>query len=522
MEKRRRKTAPEAPDTPPITTLSNHNLTMDVNSYITLSSHAPRLGPMQLPSPEHVERVESIPKEMTGLRKRYLHALQKNLTARHEYMVLVHDSSIKDMAPARANGQITSLSEHVELLRLKRRHQELRILQRYLTQLKQIDAAQTNFRGEKSRGHERAPPASVHHHDIGGNMRSDESFGALVRKLEIALVRARHQADRERQQLTQAEKNANLLSTSMKQKNRRHALAATRKELVAWMESKLSRSPSSESDQEDNLLREEQTLSHIQRLQNEISDEYTRYLGIRKKIIHLAATITTTHQQSHSRESVPPSQSVLPNPSFQSPATSLLPFILRQIRDPKQIHQFHRQQTAYITILSEKERHKTITELSRLADESHLLPAYSMHASQARFQRAAAAIASVPISDIMTVSKEEDEMDSRLSRWSSATHASTETTRGFVAGHLGKAGEAVEDGHEWLARLKTLLGEDQVIQHNETDARGSDHDDDEDVWALAAEPAQVRYAKRTCTMAKGPWVGLLGDIGLKRHHEERE
>jgi hypothetical protein len=496
---------------------------MDINSYITLSAHAPKAGPRQLPPPEHVESVKSIPREITGLKRKYLEALQKNLSARNEYTILVQHDYIEDLAPTPANVHVTRLSEHVELLRLKKRHEELRILQRYLTKLKQTDSARTDFLDQKRpRGCEQGLALPVYYHGTGDNAQSDESVVALVRRLEIAVICAKHQADRERQLLTQVEKNVDLPSTPMTQRNRSRALAATRNELVAWMDSKLSQSPSNENYTEDDLLHEEQTLSPTRQLQSEITDKYLSYLDMRKRMIGMAAKIATTNQQPPAEISAPESKSVLLDSPIQSPVTSLLPFILKQIHHPKQNHQFHRQQTSHITILTNKERNKTITEISRLADESHLLPTYPTLTSQDRSKHSAAAHASVSLPRHVMARATKNEMSSRLNAWSFATHASRETTNEFVAGHLGKGEEAVEEGHEWLGMLKELVGEDEDIRHDEAEAEDRDHDEDEDVWALEAEAGLSKQAKQARSEAKGPWAGLLGNVGLKRHGKIHE
>ena len=472
-----------------------------------------------MPCPEHVEKVNSIPREITGLQRKYLEALERNLAARNEYNVLAHQNTIKHTRSASANNvQVARLSEHVKLLRLKERHDELRILQRCLTNLKQTNTPRADISDlKKAQEYEQAPAVSIYHHATSKDTCSDESVGSLMRKLEIAVICAEHQANRERQLLGQVQKDAEISDTSIKETNRSRAIAATRNELVAWMEDKLSNAPSGESSPEDDLLHEKQRTSVIQQLPSDILDKYSRYLDLRRRIIDLLAAISRANQRPSPRKLAPESKSVRPDQPSQSPGSSLLPFILTHIQRPTQVHHFCRQQSTHLTILSDKERRKISTELSRLADESHLLPSYPILVSQDRFKHAGSAVTSKSLSDEANFSQERNDIGRRLDAWAFAADTSRQATHEFVAANLGQGDKAVQEGLEWLGRLKDLLGENEDLEHEETGDGHGDPDEDEDVWALQAGAGQPKQAKRVFSESKGPWVGLSGDVGLRKH-----
>jgi hypothetical protein len=496
---------------------------MDVRSFVTLSANAPKARPEQLPAPEYVAAVRSIPNEITGFERRYLEALQKNVMARKEYNVALDYKSAQQPNLAQVDIHGTHLSDHVGLLKLKARRQQLRILQKYLTRLKQTDTAKADFLDlKKVQRYESNCHSPEHQHSVRDIFQGDESVDALVRRLEVVVIRAKHQVDRERRLLEEVEKNAAASPLLVKQKSRPRALAATRDELVAWIEGNLSESFCIQNSVEDDLQQRKQADAPILRLQSEIMNKYEKYIEARQRMLQLVSMITRATRQPPAEQQLHDSQTT-PRPAPHQPITqSLLPFVSTQIKYPARLHQLHRQQTSYLNTITKKIHSKTASELSRLAYESHLLPSYPMLAQQCRLKHAVAAIAPKPPCSEAVASDGEVEIDRRVEAWVFAADAAKEATGKIVSGQLESAGKAAEAGKRWLARLRELLGDGVEVGQNKC---GSAHGDrekddgkeaDEDVWALEATAGPFAGRKWAGTESKGPWMGLYGNVGPRK------
>lgn len=500
---------------------------MDVRSYVTLSADAPKAGLKQLPLPKHVEAVRAVSKGTTGLERIYLEALNKNVTARREFNVLLQQST-QQSSPPRMHAHGTPLSEHVELLRLKKRNEELHVLQRYMTKLQSTRAARADFLGLKTIPRFQLGSLSpAHQHASGGSGQAVDSVDALVRRLEMAVISAKYKVDHEHRLLTEVEQDVSAIPVSVKQERRSCALAATRDELVTWIEDKLSGSQSNEKGLVDEGLQEQQTESLIPQIRSEIMEKYDQYIKVRKRMLDLISDCTIVTEQPQPEVQASKTKSNSPAPSSQTPSLSYLPFILTQIHHPTQLRQFHRQQTTHLSSLMNKERSKTTFELSRLADESHLLPEYPMLAQQDRFKHATTAIASKGLLASAVASDEEIEMSRTMEAWSFAADSAREATGEIVIRHLERGGEAVKEGERCVEKLRELLGnEGGAGQEKSRSGSGSgngdgdsDQDDGEeyeDVWALEAAVGHLASSKQAVEGIRGPWAGIGGDVGLKK------
>lgn len=492
---------------------------MNINSYITLSSNARKVGPNRLPLPECVEGVTAVPKDITGLERRYLDALQQNVRARRAYSALFENPAQQPSASHRV-PQGSSLSEHMELLRLKQRHQELQVLQSCMTELRRTAAARPESLGlGKFLGHDQNPASPQYHHLNGGIDQAQDSVHALVRQLEIAVLRAQDQVDLERQLLVEVERDVLVEPAFIKQRNRPRALAITRDELVSWIDDKLPHATSDEICIEDQVLRRQETEPPTSQLHGEIMGKYDKYIKLRKEMLGLLSGLAKANQ-CHVRDVKPvQSQSKPSIQSFQSKNPSLLSSILSQIHRPTQLYRFYTQQNTHLAALTDKQRKTTISELSRLADESHLLPAYSDLSHGNQFERVTAAIASKPLLRDPMVSDGPNEVSRRVEAWRSAADAATKASEEIVESHLAKGHDAIDEGNKWVARMQELLVDSQFGQNE----RGSERDDgalnnrdeDEDVWTLEAAVGPLAGGSGF-QGTEDQWAGLRGDLGLKR------
>jgi hypothetical protein len=490
---------------------------MDVDYYITVSDHALEAESRQLPPSEYVTAVRAIPKEANGLERKYLEALQKNVTARKEYHALLQQNHTELGNSKQVRVREARLSEHIDLLRLKKRHEELRILGWYMTKLKQTDASKSDFLDfKKVQRHESFPVPSGYHHLENAGIEPKESVGMLVRQLEIAVIRAKHEADCERKLLREFEDVITPLDGHGIRGNRPRALAAARDELVSWMEGKLSDPTSNRTRAEDDAVEEERAATSISQVRSEILEQYDRYVEARKRMLELTSSITRFTQQLASIKEPPKLEKIPPVSYSQQPTnSSILPFIVTQIHYPRQVHQMQRHRANHLTALIASECNRTNAELSRLADESHLIPTYPLLAQHDRFKHASVAIASRGLAEPI-VAGHESQMNKRIEAWAFAAGAATQATKDFVKGHLGRGEEAVEEGEDWLGRLRELVGDEALLVHNDKRDNEAGQDEEEDVWAIEADMDQQKRGKRITPDTKGPWAGLRGDLGLRK------
>lgn len=124
-----------------------------------------------------------------------------------------------------------------------------------------------------------------------------DSFDSLVRRLEKAVISAKYRVEHEHALLNQAERKVGVISAIDSQKNRLCALAATRDELVAWIEEKISSSQSNEESMLNKGVQAEQTESAIHRVSHTIITG--RDYGEVQPVHYNAQKIARLHSQLH-------------------------------------------------------------------------------------------------------------------------------------------------------------------------------------------------------------------------------
>lgn len=486
-----------------------------------LSFNTPKPALGRLPLAERVEAVRPIPKEIKGLERQYLEALQKHVRARTEYNPLVQDSTPPPLSVSRMKVQRTALSERVELLRLKKRHEELQILQRYMAEIKDMPASkQATFDLKRQRRHQLDSLSARYRHPRGETDQPKDSVNYLVRRLEMAVISAKYRVDREHSLLTKVEQDNIVTHCQDKQKNRSQALAATRDELVSCIEDKLSTTQSHEMDSVGSLRQENQTESPIKPLQSEIMEKYHIYLKLRQRMLDLMSDLATSAQHLTARVQKGEAQSDAPILFSQPQAQPVLPFLQTQIWYPTQVYRFQRQQNIHLTSLVNTERSKTTTELSRLADESHLLLSYPMLFQRDRFKHATAAIAARSSLSDATTRDEGDETSKRMDAWAFAADAAILASEETIRKQVAKGSEAIDDGEKWVERLRELLGRDGELRqvdegHRDETGFEDDEEEGEDVWAVEAALDLSMRRQHAAGVKKGLWAGLQGDMGMR-------
>ena len=502
-------------------------LTLYLASLITFPDERP--SHFQLCNPETALEVKSIPREVIGLRRQYLKEVQANIKARHDYQDLLAqragpDETGEDVADV--GDGLARLETHLRLLQLRKRREEVQITQHYLEKLKETNPAKDGgFHFKQHPIDEDVTTASLQTPlEIDDGSTGRDSTEALMKKLERAVIRAKYQLEREERLLAEV-KARHPKDSSTDQDNdpgpRLNALAATRDELVRFLEEKMS-SDSIEYDNSAHSAVENGAVSALDReqVQEEIQAEYEKYLTARRRLLDVASIALSASGGSGSHDTlygkdteVVDNRVGAPLPAITQPALSALPFVGEQLLPLLRNQRAHALQRSYTSKVLNTERRKALDSLDLLADESHLLPAYPIMARQARFKNVVSALGGPKKPDHAMVDAEDtDEMIKRVEAWEFAAEEASKAGDGFVMDKVNYGNERLDGAEGSLALLDKLLGKDPQKL-----AAAGHGGDEADIWLEAAgadtENAQNRRA-RPIQQESGPWVGLNGTVGL--------
>ena len=161
--------------------------------------------------PKDAVEVKSIPKEVVGLRRQYLKEVQANIAARRRYQELVEQTATsKNIAKGIDEdcGGVEKLQTHLRLLKLRKRHQELRITKHYFEKFQATNPAASGcLQPGRSPVDENAHVGTVYQArkaHAESSPSPGEDTKALLRKLEMAVLQMKHQLGQEKSLLAEA------------------------------------------------------------------------------------------------------------------------------------------------------------------------------------------------------------------------------------------------------------------------------------------------------------------------------
>ena len=504
-------------------------LTLYLASLITFPTENP--SHLQLCSPDTALEVLDIPKEVAGLRRQYLKEVQANIKVRQDYQNLLAITRSGDAnvttRTGEADGGSTKLETHLKLLQMRKRHKEVQIIRHCLEKLKETNPAKDgglDFKSPQLDGEELPQVTSVE--GINGADGHGENTKALMDKLERVVVGAKYSLEREQRLL--AEVKARHATDSSQDRvidpeARVAALSATRDELVRFLEEKMLNAAVEDEDVPGQVAEKGSELaSDREQVQKQIRAEYGRYIGAREMVLESAVkalypsqapgsenTSTFTHEDSKEAEN---RNRALASPAGQSNG-SLLPFVAEQVLPLLQNQNVAALQNSYTTRVINTERAKALDNLERLADESHLLPAYPIMARQERFKNVAAAFgAQRKLDQGMVGPEESDKITRRVEAWAFAAEEAAKAEEYFVVEKIRHGNERLDKAGESLAVLAQMLGSDQ-----ENSELGGEDNGEADIWLEAAGADQKKAQSqrlRPSRLEQGPWAGLNGKIGV--------
>lgn len=465
---------------------------------------------------------------ISGLRKELLKSLRANIKARREYDRVSNANalgnggdltSIRDVASSTYSttnipGKSNPLDSYLALIRQRKRHERLRILQDYVDNIEQKSAAATSFLDQKSPQISRLPqiPGDIIASSAPSAQESDQkAMKDLVLGLEQAVLRAKFQLKREKQLLEQLKTKTSRdycgdLDSAPGNVQVLQALGRTRNELITWVEEELGKAGDSapEEGHEMHLQYSQETKESIEDQLTLVKAQYGRYVQARKTFI-----VTVTDAIEPDLEITPPDKKEgdveePENENGPSITWILSPYI-RELQLVSNEQKASIQQKSHLTVSLAKQHKETAHLFDRLAHESHLLPAYPRPGSKASGRDHG----QFDLDEM--AGKETPSASHRARAWTYAAETASAATKDAVLANVEEGQAANEGTRGILSTLEQLLGH----KNGRTEAVP----DDDDIWTSDTKPSKARSSKSTQKTKLTPnhgdiWAVLDGHLGV--------
>lgn len=443
-----------------------------------------------------------------GLQRDYLKALHAAIKAQREYESTSQKQTENETKAAQASGlnDGSRLEQHLAAIKLRRKQDRLQTLGNYLDLLGQKAAASPDFvqPEEVFKGTRRLPdvPKTVMSGFTVDNDSAKSDLKALVDRLEKAVLRSKLLLKKEEQLLEEVKSRSTATPGSISDGAKLAALNATRNELISWMETELGKAsaadefPAQEAEEggraeakADKVTTEEQLAL--------IKERYASYISARKALIHLIA-------QSPKLSIKPPekapglaeSESAPPAPS-----THLITPYIKNLLSIAHEQKASLAQKSHLNGVLAKQTEETSKALSRLAEESQLLPDHPTR------RRNGGHGGGLP-------DKSDHEITSLAIPWVSAADSAKLATLEAVAEKIEEGQITLEGSTKYLAEIDQLLGRNIVIQ--DESANGDATEDD--IWLAETQtPRKGSKAPPKSDAAaehRDVWSLLDGNLGL--------
>lgn len=486
-----------------------------------------------LSAPGSAVQVPKVPKELSGLRKDYLRALQANVKARNEFKELsehplnAKSDDTRHLGPTHSRGvedRAERLSTYLSLLQERRKYEKLSILQDYLEILNKKDVATSDYLSI-DRMEKEFPPMPEAPSVALESVLSNSDTDLLIHRLERTVLRAKHALETEKSLIaklkeethieeTQAEAtNTESPSTGSGSGSKVAALCRTRDELIKWMEEQLANSSQINEDaspkNSDRKL--EEVGGDMEQRKAAVAARYELYLEARKGMIAAASEVVSNQGEGEGGN-----EDQIVDPQIESggkhkdqQASGILPYLTEYLIPSARAQKDLLQQESHIaTSLSTQER-LTVQLLDRLADESHLLPNYPLLTRQPRFKKSVAALGSKQLSPPLKESRSTYEARA----WAFAADAARSATDEVVGERLEHGFTHVENAKGVLDELRELLGSNGADEGGRGESIGSDDMAVGETTMSKRLPVRGKLAAQKAS--EGIWSGLDGKVGLR-------
>jgi hypothetical protein len=402
-----------------------------------------------------------------GLRREYLRCLRSNFKAREEYQKIRREHHAAEIQRPESNvnnkDQDTSgtpLELFLDVVKYRRKHERLRIVQDYVDMLAQKPAAAANHLDPKIVLEDMAPLPSVPSDVMvgagsrQGSPRTD--LNGLVEHLEKSVLRAKLQLKREQKLLARVRTEGQSRSIPSTSSGRRlQALGTARNELITWIELELSKAGESAADSESEQSPQSTEMKgrdYINSQLSSIQGQYSEYIKVRQSLITAAARTTAIPPRTPAEDDavhLRPTDEV----DLLAPFSHVLQPWLEELTSVSTQQKSMIQQKSHLTISLSKQLKEAGQGLDRLAEESHLLPEYPLGPQHKGFKSSSYFGEEI-------ASHEKPDSSHRARAWVHASEAANKATKEAVANKLEEGEAAISDARRLLLNVLSLFGED--------------------------------------------------------------
>lgn len=389
-----------------------------------------------------------------GLRAEYLNAVSANLLAKRQYDEVrtqldqrVERLQSDDSRASRPSPSVL-LSQRIELVRLQKQHARLTILKDELETIRESrELVALDVRSAA------AKESIVTRPNTGNELTVlADSITRSLKALELAVVRARDESQRQKRLLERAKAMYGDLTTSSSPQQRIHAMTATRKELTAWLEESLDRcqGENSEPDQREDGAGE----FHSATSERQIDAQYEQYLEARKRLLSAVSCLQAPLQDPNPPDYIEPANASLPR--SQPPKDhSVLNAIEKRLLPVLEQQRLSENHLTFTNEQLEQELASTISMLDRLSDESQLLQAFPILARSGRFANAAATFGKQHAA-AEDEEKVKDEVSKRIEPWIFASSAADVSSAETMEKSVNRGMKAMDSVARSLSELRLL------------------------------------------------------------------
>lgn len=464
----------------------------------------PQNGPLALAEPDCTIKTTDV----RGLQRDYLKALHANICAQREYESVSQQQAGHETKGAKADGLTDAgpLEDQLASLMVRRKQKRLKAVEKYLDLLGQKPAASPEFLQpeEMFRG---APPLPDVPKTVVSSFTVDSTstktdLNALVDRLEKAVLRSKLLLKKEEQLLEQVKARTKVSPGKISDGAKLAALNAVRNELITWMETELGKAsaveePAPEDAQRDGVKVDK---AHMDRQFALIKDKYADYVAARKNLLQLVAQSPQPSIRPPEEDTRSAARSEPPPPA---PSTHLITPYIANLLSIAHEQKASIMQKSHLSSVLAKQTEGSGKALTRLAEESQLLPEHPIRRRQERFGGDA-------------LSKRGQEITTRVQPWVSAADAAKLATLEAVAVPIEKSQVALESSTKHLAEIDQLLGGNVGIADESVDGDSTA----DDIWLAETQTpkkgseAPVRAKGHTFKEPKDVWSLLDGNLGL--------
>jgi hypothetical protein len=419
---------------------------------------------------------------LRGIRREYLRCVRANIKAREEYEKISREHQLNIGPDGQHPKGVTrknahedpgiSLASFLDVVRYRRKHERLRILQDYLDMLAQKPAAAADHLDPQFVLKDVDPLPAVPSEVLMGTRPRQASkrtdLDELVDQLDKSVLRAKLLLKREQKLLAKVRSDGRS-SRSTSTGSRLQALGTARNELINWIETELAKAgeSSADSDNDQNVKStEKRGKEYVDTQLISIQRQYAQYTKARQALI-IAATRSLDKPPPTSAHEDADAPARKEEAEKTSNMSHVIHLYLEELTCVSNQQKSVIQQKSFLTISLAKQLKEAGQGLDRLAEESHLLPAYPWAGSQHKGMENSTSFAE-------EISNHEKPDSSHKARaWVHVSELASKATKDVIAEKLEEGEIALSDSRQTLLDLESLLGED-VDTRNESK---------KDIWA---------------------------------------